>query len=158
MIALTALALAYAAPAAEPRPAPADIVALFASYCLDTRADRTAFDAKIGASTELEKISAPLLFSGLEFHRRWKAGAIELSFTEAPPPTPRSCAVTSGARGGFDGQAMVAEVAKASNTVMQQEATDRWIGMTPGGETLLVNNRPNPDGFGDVEIILFPND
>ena len=156
MIILSVLAFALGVSPTVPPPKVEDLTSVFERFCLETRADRAAFDAQISRADGLEKVSAPLLPSGFEVHRRWKLGNIQLSFTDAPPPTPRMCAVTLGARGGFDGQAIATQIAKVGRTVLQQSENNRWIGMMPSGETLLINNRQNPDGFGDVEIVLLP--
>lgn len=156
MLAFNALTFFFGVGLTVPPPMAENLTSIFQQFCLETKGDRAAFDAQINSATGLVKISAPSLFSGLEFNRRWKVGTIELSFTDAPPPTRRECAVTASTRGEFDGQAIAAKVSKVAGTVLQQSDRNRWIGRTLSGETLLVINRVVPDGFGGVEIILQP--
>jgi hypothetical protein len=161
-MALFALVLAQAVGLAEPPATPDQLVATFERFCLRTHADRENFDAVIASAPEARKVSSPSLFSGVEWNRRWKIGSVELSFLDAPPPSGRSCGVTAGAPGGFDGAAIVGEVTRLPNVTKldfisgDPAAFARWSGVVSDGSTIIINNRPNQRGFGDIEIILRP--
>ncbi|HEX8374292.1 MAG TPA: hypothetical protein VF606_03845, partial [Geminicoccaceae bacterium] len=116
----------------------------------------------IAAAPEARKTSSPSLFSGLEFNRRWSVGRVALAYLDAPAPPFRSCSVTASVRGGFEAASILAAMAKLPKAPRLDLAEQgpggfaRWTAALPGGSTLFVNNRPNPLGFGDVEIILRP--
>lgn len=154
------LAVFLAQASAEPDATPEQLAAVFDRFCLRTGADRTRFDAEIAIAPELQKTSTPSLFSGVEFNRRWTAGAINLAFLDAPAPAGRSCAVTATARDGFDGKAIAVQVAKVAAVELERRdgraAFIGWTGTSSNGATIIVNNRTSRTGFGDVEIILRP--
>jgi hypothetical protein len=161
-MALFALVLAQAVGLAGP-PATSDLLlATFERFCLQTHADRDTFDAAIASAPDATKLSSPLTSSKVESNRRWKIGSVELAFLDAPAPAGRSCSVTAREPGGFDGATIVREVAKlTASTTFDLVGGDpatiaRWSGIASDGSIIIINNRPNPHGFGDVEIILRP--
>ena len=162
MILWALLTLSQAAAPVEPVATPEQIASTFERFCLKTGADRDRFDAEIARAPEVRKTSSPSLFSKVELNRRWKSGSVEISFLDAPPPAGRLCGVTSSARGGFDGRAIIKRISNFSDfanlALVDGDPDDvaRWSATSHDGSTLIVNNRPNPLGFGDVEILLRP--
>jgi hypothetical protein len=166
MTAHWAFLLLAAGPAAGPvgppimvtAPDAASLVAAFSRFCVATGGDRAKFDAEVERAG-VRKMSNPSGFSGLEVNRRWAVGKVELAYLDAPSPAGRSCSVSAGIRGGYDGAAIASAVAAAAGTPLRQtELTTSmrvWKAIDARGNFLIINNRFGPY-FSETEIILRP--
>jgi hypothetical protein len=135
------------------------LAAAFDRFCLSNGGERGKFDSEVERAG-IRKTSSPSIFSGAEFNRRWDVNGIELAYLDAPAPAGRTCSVSAGVRGGYDGAPIASAVAAAAGIELRQtERSDSmrvWKGMDTRGNILIINNRFGPY-FADTEIILRPS-